>query len=118
MWKQELATLYSRNYGGSDNRIRHVAEQTALNVLIARHDLAIQVDPLFNYMCMFGLPFRDAAGTVRVLLPPNMPVNTVHLSSWRANGKLYFDRGLLFDSGRYLSDDEKKSLLALVVEER
>jgi len=111
LWKREINVLYSRQYGADDPRIRHMAEQTALNVLAARHDMAVPVDPLFNYMCMYAIPFRDHAGVVRVPQPPNAPVGVVHLSLWSQRRKHYWDRGLLFDSGRYLTDEERILLL-------
>lgn len=114
-WKSEVQALYARNYGDDDSRMRHLAEQTALNVLIARDNLAIPVDPLFNYMCMYGLPFRDGAGVVRVALPPNTPVGVVHLANWRTNGRIYLDHGLLFDSGKYLTDEDRGILQSLVM---
>ena len=110
-WKSELQKLYSRNYGANDLRMRHMAEQTALNVLVARNQMAVQVDPLFNFMCMYGLPFRDPNGIVRVPLPPNAPIGTVHMSLFRKNYQLYWDRGLLYDSGKYLTEEEKSLLL-------
>jgi hypothetical protein len=62
--------------------------------------------------CMWALPFRDNAGLVRVPLPPNAPIGIVHLSMWSARRHLYYDHGLLFQQGRYLSDEERQSLLS------
>jgi hypothetical protein len=110
-WRSELRKLYSRQYGADDGRIRQMAEQTALNVLVARNEMAVPVDPLFNYVCGHALTFRDEAGIVRVSLPPNAPIGVVHLSRWSHCRQQYLDRELLFDSGRYLTDEEKIVLL-------
>jgi hypothetical protein len=110
-WKHEINAHYSRHYGADDSRVRHMAEQTALNVLAARNDLAVPVDPLFNYMCVYAFPFRDPAGVVRVPQPPNAPISVVHLSLWTQRRRHYWDRALLFDSGRYLTDEEKIAIL-------
>jgi len=111
LWKRELSALYSRNYGPGDADMRHMAEQTALNLLAARHDCAIPVDPLFNYICMWSLPIRDSAGIVRVAFPPNVPIAAIHLVQWKFRRQVYFDHGLLYDAGNYLTEQEKIALL-------
>ena len=112
LWAQELQTLYSRDYGSASADIRHMAEQTALNVLAVRHDFVIPVDPLFNYISMWALPVRDPAGTVRVAFPPNPIIGVIHLIQWKARRRVYAERGLLYDSGRYLTELERRSILS------
>jgi hypothetical protein len=112
MWALEVKTLYGRDYGADTGQVCHMAEQMALNYLAARTSYAVPVDPLFNFMCMWALPLRDDAGVVRVPLPPNAPIGIVHLSMWTARRNFYFEHGLLFQQGRYLSDEERRLLLS------
>lgn len=112
LWAQEVKTLYGRDYGEDGGQMRHMAEQMALNYLAVRTASAVPVDPLFNFMCMWSLPYRDEAGVVRVPFPPNAAIGIVHLSMWRARRNFYFERGLLFQQGRYLSHAERAQLQA------
>jgi hypothetical protein len=84
----------------------------SLNYLAAQTGRAVLVDPLFNFTCIWALPFRDEKGVVRVPLPPNAAIGIVHLSMWKGRRQFYLERGLLFQEGRYLSDEERRSLLA------
>ena len=111
MWADEIRRLYGRDYGADTSLVRHMAEQMALNYLALRTGSAVQVDPLFNFMCMWSLPYRDDAGVVRVRLPPYASIGIVHLSQWTARRNLYFDQGLLYQRGNYLSDQERRALL-------
>lgn len=111
MWAEEIRTLYARDYGHESGKMLHMAEQMALNYLALRTGCAVPVDPLFNFMCMWALPFRDDAGVVRVPLPPNAPIGIVHLSQWTSSRNSYFEHGLLFQRGNYLSDEERQALL-------
>ena len=111
-WWVELLQLYGRQYGAETGPVLHMAEQLAMNVLAHRQSCAVAVDPLYNYMCMWGTPFRDNNGKVRVALPPANAIGMVHLSLWKPRRRLYFEQGLLYRSGQYLSDHERGALLA------
>lgn len=88
-----------------------MAEQIAMNVLTYRCSCAVPVDPLYNYMCMWGTPFRDNQGLVRVSFPPASVIGIVHLSLWKTRGRFYYDQRLLYQSGDYLTAEEKGALL-------
>ena len=111
MWEDEVQTLYKRDYGDQTPLMQHMAEQLALNHLALRTGNAVSVDPLFNFLCTWTLPYRDDAGVVRVPLPPHAAVGIVHLSFWRERRNYYLRDGLLFDQGRYLSDAERAALM-------
>jgi hypothetical protein len=111
IWKQEIRKLYGKHYGDKDARMRHMAEQIALNVVAEERKCAVPIDPIFNYMCAWGMPYRDEQGMVRVALPPNVPLGIVHLSLWGLKRQMYVDHGLLFDRGNYLSAEERAQLL-------
>src|SRR6185437_1795428 len=59
MWWNELVQVYQRDGGRNVNRVLHMADQITLNVLAHRLSCAVHVDPQFNYMCIWGMPFRD-----------------------------------------------------------
>ncbi|HEX3484764.1 MAG TPA: hypothetical protein VHT51_06860 [Micropepsaceae bacterium] len=110
-WGEELKRLYARHYAEDGDLARHMADGVSLNYLVAESSAAVLVDPLFNFTCMWALPYRDPAGVVRVPLPPNTPIGIVHLSMWSGRRKFYFEHGLLFQQGQYLSPDERVLLL-------
>jgi hypothetical protein len=110
LWAEEVKSLYGRDYPSNGDYIRHVAEQMALNYVAHRTGAAVPVDPIYNFMCIWALPFRDEAGIVRVPLPPYGPIGIVHLSLWKLRRNFYFEHGLLFQEGRYLTDEERKRL--------
>lgn len=110
-WAKELKRLYARDYGEHDGLARHMADGVSLNYLVAENASAVLVDPLFNFTCMWALPLRDSKGVVRVPLPPHAPIGIVHMSMWSGRRNFYFERGLLFQEGRYLSDQERRVLL-------
>src|SRR6185436_10305997 len=110
MWAEEVRSLYERVYPTNGDYIRHVAEQMALNLVAHRTGAAVPVDPIYNFMCIWALPFRDEAGIVRVPAPPYAPIGIVHLSLWKLRRNFYFEHGLLFQEGRYLTNEERKRL--------
>ena len=110
-WESELRRIYVEGSEEYAPLVRHMAEGMALNVAARRGSRALLFDPLYNYLCMWTLPFRDAAGVVRVALPPYAPVGVLHLAGgWANMGKRYFDRGLLYRAGSYLTDEDKSVL--------
>lgn len=110
-WAAEMRSLYARGYA-QDGGARHMADGVALNYLVADTQQAVPVDPLFNFTCTWALPFRDNSGVVRVPLPPNAPIAIVHLSMWSMRRNFYFEHGLLFRQGHYLSGEERHLLLS------
>lgn len=109
-WWRELQELYARPYGNDTPAVLRMAEQIAMNVLAHRRLCVVPVDPLYNYMCLWGTPFRDNQGIVRVALPPASVIGIVHLSLWRKRGRFYYDQRLLYQSGDYLTEEEKRGL--------
>ena len=110
LWADEVKSLYGREYPQQGEYIRHMAEQMALNYVAHRSGAAVPVDPIFNFMCIWALPFRDEAGVVRVPLPPYAPIGIVHLSLWKLRRNFYFQHGLLFQQGQYLTETERRLL--------
>jgi hypothetical protein len=113
MWWDELVAVYARDGGRLDAATRHLAEQMALNVVAHRSGRAVGVDPLFNYLCALGMPFRDGQDVVRVPLPPASAIHIVHLVRWNVLGRAYLERGLLYQRGSYLGIEERETLLGV-----
>ena len=91
----------------------HFAEQVAFNRSIRELETIEPLDPLYNYLCLWTPPFRDASGIVRLSASPYLPVGALHLAGgWRFFGRKYLQARLLFDEGRYLSANELNSLTA------
>ena len=113
LWKgyaDELKTVFSRDY--SRNAVAlHVAEQTALNHLIYSTGAYVPIEAIHNYHCHVGAIERDhPSGEVVVTYPPRRSVGIVHLSYSSKMMPSYLERGLLWDSGRYLSEQERDGL--------
>jgi hypothetical protein len=112
LWAADMKTLYARDYVEGGDLARHMADGLSLTRLAAETSRGAMVDPLFNFACIWALPFRDNAGVVRVALPPYAPIGIVHLNMWTARRRFYFEQRLLFQEGRYLTDDERGQLLS------
>jgi hypothetical protein len=113
LWWNELVAVYSRDGGRFSPGTRHLAEQMALNVVAHRTGRAVHVDPLFNYLCMWGIPFRDDQQIVRVPLPPANTIDIIHLARWNVLGRQYLEQGLLYQRGDYLTPGERDALLTV-----
>ena len=112
-WGRHLLQLYRRDYGQDNTRVRHMAEQVALNYIASQTGCAVPIDPLYNYNCMYALPYRDPnTGQLRVPLPPNTAIAIVHMALWQERKKLYGERGVLYESGKYLTVEEQVRLFA------
>jgi SAM-dependent methyltransferase len=71
------------------------------------------LDPLYNYISLWMTPIRGEGGLVRVALPPHVPIGIVHLAGGlKEFGRKYFDEGLFYQQGAYLTDSERFSLFA------
>ena len=97
---------------GGCSPLAPLADGLSLTRLAAETSRGVMVDPLFNFACIWALPFRDNTGVVRVPLPPHAPIGIVHLSMWAGRHRFYFEHRLLFQEGRYLTDEERNSLLS------
>lgn len=110
-WETEVRRIYLGEPNEYDPQVRHMAEQIALNVIAARGSRVTLLDPLYNYVCLWNSPFRDAEGVVRVALPPHLPIGIIHLAGgWLRFGAAYASRGLLYRGGSYLCDEDRTLL--------
>lgn len=112
-WADELAFVYGRDHSANPG-VLHYAEQFALNRVAYARNAILPLDPLFNYACGGSVAFRNPRGKVVVGYPPCPPVKGVHLLFFSRYGAMYLDKGLLYQGGEYLADEERAALRSLV----
>ena len=110
-WQKEILSIYRDNFDRHDAITRHFGEQMALNKLIHDGAPVRYFDPLYNYLCLWTKPFRDEDGVVRLSAPPYLPLGVLHLAGgWKYFGQAYYDSGLLYRRGDYLSERDRAIL--------
>ena len=110
-WEKELENILKRTF--SSQKTFHLGEQTALNYLLYSYGNSIPLSAEHNYNCHMGSLVRNKDDLVVVGYPPSRNVGVVHLSY---SGKMmgsYIENNLLYKSGSYLTDPERKNLLQL-----
>jgi hypothetical protein len=112
-WAEELARVYAGDHS-ADPSVLHYAEQLGLNRIIHERGAQVPLDPVFNYACGGSSVFLNPQGKVVVGYPPCAPVKGVHLLAFSLYGKMYLEKGLLYDQGRYLEAEERESLASLI----
>jgi len=111
-WKKEIISIYVDKVHNINGETLHFAEQLSLNYLISAMKFHTElIDPLYNYLCLWNAPMRGADNVVRVPLTPYVPVGVLHLAGgWKHFRRLYWENGLLYDSGRYLTEEDQRHL--------
>lgn len=112
LWKQEEKFLYPI-VAAREPRLVHLAEQTALNVVIHRSTLVTRLDPLYNFHCNSGGAMRLPGGRVvaSIMVPPQ-DIGVVHLASWSNLRDHYLEWKLLYQGGEYLWPDEWAAIMS------
>lgn len=108
-WKREM----DRSYDTVTTREcdRSGSDQTTMNYLLQRDLNFIPLSASHNYNCHVGFPFRRASdGMVLVGFPPHDPIGVIHLTCFSQHKAMYHKYGLLYDQGRYLSDEDRRTL--------
>jgi hypothetical protein len=96
-----------------DPKLLHMAEQSALNVVVYRFGNYIRLDPIFNFYCNGGGALRLQSGkVVASAMLPLREIGIVHLGGWSAVRRFYIERKLLYRSGEYLTDAERERIAA------
>ena len=96
--------------------LSHISEQVALNAVLYDSGDFTVVDPVFNYMALFGGTLtRDPVSRAWVCssMVPARKIEIMHLASFSTHGARYQKQGLLFDQGAYLDINDFKKLNAL-----
>lgn len=112
-WEDELRRVFLDKSTRCSTVVRHMADQIALNAIARRLDRIMLLDPLYNYICLWMPPVRDADGVVRVALPPHVPLGVIHLAGgWKKYGERYLRDGLFYRRGDYLTAEDRAALQA------
>jgi hypothetical protein len=111
LWKKEVQYLYPTT-AERDADLMHLAEQTALNVVVLRTNLLLRLDPLYNFHCNSGGALRLAdARIVTNMLLPVQEIGVVHLANWSFLRAQYVELQFMYRAGDYLWHDERARLL-------
>jgi hypothetical protein len=111
-WLAEIAVVYGR-CGTESTSLLHLAEQTALNKILYERQAFLPIDPIYNYTCASSAVLRGRSGKVTVGYPPMPALKAVHLVDFKRYGRQYMHKGLLYDSGDYLSETELNQLRSI-----
>lgn len=110
-WRAAVEAFFPREYyKGPLGDDKHGAEQLALNYVCYRDKSFVPADPLYNFHCNENPPVRLADGRVVTQGFPEHAIGVVHLAGFPDWARVYLARGLLFDSGRYLDDENRAGL--------
>jgi hypothetical protein len=93
----------------------HMVDQTALNYVASKGDRVVLLDPIYNYLCLFAPPFRDNAGVVRLPDAPFAPLGGIHLAGGAGYLKGFYDRGLFYRGGDFMTAADLETLFGEVV---
>jgi len=110
-WARQVRRIFLDEYERYAPTVRHMADQIALNVIANGTARVRLLDPLYNYISHWTPPVRGEDGIVRVALPPHVPVGIVHLTGGLIHfGRGYFEQGLFYRAGAYLTEDDVRML--------
>lgn len=113
LWAAQFKIAFNRDYRDKMWAL-HLIEQCALNKVIYETGDFVPLNARFNYNCHIGRLKRDAAsGRVVIDYPPYDTIHAVHLTYSSKFMPHYLERGLLYDSGNYLTDAERAALRGL-----
>lgn len=112
LWRKELTKLIARPFDCAV--ASHLAEQTALNLILYRTGAFVPLEATHNYNCHVGCAKRNAkTGRVLINIPPYREIGIVHLSYCSRQVERYLTEGLFYNSGKYLSPSEITTLRKL-----
>jgi hypothetical protein len=111
-WREALARAISNPL--SEPVLRHLAEQTALNLVLHEQGGYLPLGSWFNYNLHLGAAIlRPADDRVVRGLPPFEAVGVIHLSDFRLRAAQYRDQKLLYRGGDYLDETDREALARL-----
>lgn len=112
-WRDALARAVANPL--SQPVLRHLAEQTALNLVLHEHGGYLPLGSWFNYNLHLGAAaVRPGDNRVVRGLPPFEAVGVIHLSDFRLRAAQYREQRLLFRGGDYLDEADLAALDRLV----
>jgi len=112
LWRAALARAVANPL--SQPVLRHLAEQTALNLVLHESGGYIPLGSWFNYNLHLGAAVvRPGDNRVVRGIPPFEAVGVIHLSDFRLRAAQYRDQRLLYRGGDYLNDEDREALARL-----
>ncbi len=111
-WREALARAVANPV--SEPVLRHLAEQTALNLVLHEQGGFLPLGSWFNFnLHLGGAAVRPGDNRVVRGLPPFEAVGVIHLSDFRLRAAQYRDQRLLYRGGDYLDDEDRAGLARL-----
>lgn len=112
-WAREFEVIYSKDL--SDKMwAMHLSEQCALNKVIYETGQFTPLNATYNYNCHIGKMKRDPeTGKVVIDYPPYLEIGAIHLTVSNRYMKTYIEKGLLYQSGNYLTAEELEQITKL-----
>lgn len=108
-WKREMDRSYDTITSVDTDRTG--SDQSTMNYLLQQDFGFIPLSAYHNYNCHVGFPYRRRSDElVRVGFPPHDPIGVVHLTCFGLHKAMYYKYGLLYDQGRYLTDEDRRTL--------
>jgi hypothetical protein len=114
LWKEQIIATFPL-VAARARPLLHMAELVAANYIVQRNgNLLARLDPLYNFHCNSGGAMRIGNGDVSaIMIIPVRRICVVHLANWPFLNKHYMEGNLLYQSGAYLTDAERTSLMNL-----
>lgn len=97
LWADEIEKVQPR-VALINPKMLHLAEQTALNIVVRMHNLVTVLDPICNFHCNSGGAMRDPTTdkVITGLVSPRREISIVHLAAWSHCKDMYAEAGLRF----------------------
>lgn len=97
LWADECETVLPR-VAAINPKMLHLAEQTALNIVVRMHNLVTVLDPICNFHCNSGGAMRDpvTGKVITGLVSPRREISIVHLAAWSKCKDQYEEYGLRY----------------------
>jgi hypothetical protein len=106
LWAKEFETVFNTDFTHKPWMI-HLSEQSALNKVIYDTNDFVPLPASFNYNCHIGSAQRDKdTGRVVTGYPPYPEIGAIHLTYGSKYMPSYLEKGLLYQSGSYLTPEE------------
>jgi hypothetical protein len=107
LWGEEVARVYPL-IAARHPAVVHMAELIAMNIVLAKTQQFIRLDPLYNFHCNGAGVMRVPDGRVMTnMMMPLREVGVIHLANWSQLRERYIERQLLYRSGDYLTATER-----------
>lgn len=108
-WKEHLGRNFDLDFSMESDR--SASEQAALNYILYNSMQFIPLSAAHNYTCHAGFPVRlQGSGKIATGYAPYTEIDIIHLTCFETNRSSYYQHALLYDMGRYLTEDDLRTL--------